>query len=210
MEGFMKYIILDTETTDLEGDVVQMAIMVLDENFKVESFESFYCDTDRLVSQKAFEIHGISNEIASELSGGKYLEDYLLGDDRYKELFFSPGTVFVGFNVLFDLKAINRVLMERTGLSFSMPLQCKSIFTLDPNRRYYLDMMQYYRQKTGMIKGLNLAKAVELAVKDVDVDGFYKRVAEHFKIKAGHNFHDAAYDTYCTMLLLFEYGKDVC
>lgn len=206
----MKYVILDTETTDLKGDVVQMAIMVLDENFRVESFDSFYCDTDKIVTEGAFKVHGISNEIARELSDGKFLEDYILGNPKYKSLFFDPGVVFVGFNVMFDLNTINRVLMDKTGVSFSSPLQCNSILSLDENRRYYLDMMYYARRKTGMVRGLNLARAVELLVKDVQVDEFYKQVSSFYKVKAGHQFHDAAYDTYCTMLLLFEYGKDVC
>lgn len=207
----MRYVIFDTETTDLVGDVVQMGIIVLDENFKVEFFDSFYCNTDKIVSDGAFKIHGISNDIALELSEGKYLEDYILGNPKYKSLFFDPGVVFVGFNVGFDLSTVNRVLMEKTGVSFPTPAKCTSILNLDENRRYSLDLMQHYRKKIGMVKGLTLAKTVELVVKDVDVEEFYKEVISYFKVKnCGLKFHDAAFDTYCTMLLLFEYGKDVC
>ena len=210
----MKYVILDTETTDLKGDVVQMAIIVLDDNFKVESFDSFYCNTDKIVSEGAFKVHGISNQMAKELSEGKFLEDYLLGNPKYKKLLFEPGVVFVGFNVMFDLNTINRVLMDKTGVSFSSPIKCNSILNLDEKRRYCLDMMYYARRKTGMIKGLNLSKAVELIVEDVkgnELEDLYKQVSKYYNVKhSSHSFHDAAYDTYCTMLLLFQYGKEVC
>lgn len=206
----MKYVVLDTETTDKVGDVIQMALIVLDDNFRIERFDSFYCNTDKLVSEGAYKVHNISNEMACELSEGKYLEDYILGNPYYKKLFFEPGVVFVGFNVGFDLRTINRNLTEQTGLGFATPLNCRSILNLDESKRYSLDLMQHYRKKLNMVKGLNLSKTVELVVKDLDVDSFYKQVANHYGLKAGHTFHDAAYDTYCTMLLLFEYGKDVC
>lgn len=205
----MKFVILDTETTDFNGEVIQLAVAVLDERFRVISFDSFYCDTNELVSKGAYEVHGLSNELVHKLSGGKYLEDYLLNDPKYKSLFFEEDIVVMGFNVNFDVKSINNTLLN-TGMTLNHLYSCHSPLVAQPGKSYYFDLMKYARRRTGMVKGLNLSKAVELLVPYINADEAFENVRKKFGIESGTNYHDAAFDTFCTILLFYEYVKNPC
>lgn len=205
----MKYIILDTETTDLNGEVIQLSFMVLNNDFDVEMFKSFYCNTEELVSDGAFNVHHISNKMLEELSDGKYIEDYLL--DEYKDIFFSEGVVFIGYNVGFDLKRINYSL-ESTGLGLPATRICPDLRRLDKKLAYQYDLMATCRRKLKQIKGLNLAEAVNrLVPKKIDCDNVYRYLCDTFNVRtAGTNYHDASYDVACTYVLLLSLSDEIC
>lgn len=220
----MKFVIFDTETTGLNGEAIQMAMIVLDENLKIESFDSFYCDTDCVIEKGATNVHGLTNEMVHKLSGGKYFEDYVLGNPRYKKLFFEEDVVFPGYNVLFDLKIVNNSLIN-TGHGLITDIKKYSDLKNNPDAKlrlvtktynpiketggaHWFDLMEYARNRTGMIKGLNLAKAVDLLVRDIDVKTSFDVVSKKFNLQSGKSYHDASYDAFCTMLLFYEFIKN--
>lgn len=205
----MKYIILDTETSDLNGEVIQMAFMVVNEDLDIEMFESFYCNTEQIISDGAFNVHHISNKMLKELSGGKWFEDYLLKD--YKKVFFDKGRVFTGFNIPYDLKRINYTL-EYTGLSLPAVRTATDLRRLDDNLVYSFDLMKTCRRKFNQIKGINLKECTDRLVSGtLDVDEVYKYYCKKYGIRtSGNGYHDASYDVVCTYLLLVALSDEVC
>lgn len=201
----MKYIILDTETTDLNGDVIQLSFIVLNDDLRIESFESFYCDTNNIVSDEAFNVHGLSNEFVHEQSNGRYLEDYLFNNPKYKQLFFEEEqVVFVGYNIDFDLKAINNTLMSKTGLT--LPAISQTTYPLNVNGKgyYKYDLMTFYKKLSGKKYGFKLIDMVDSYLGAYDLDQIFGNIVKRFDLNVGKNYHDAAYDTFCTVMLFYE------
>lgn len=203
----MNYIIFDTETTDLKGEVIQLSYMVVDEEFNIKDFKSFYCDTDCEIKQGAIGVHGITRELLEVLSEGKYFEDRVLGDRNVKSIFIDGvGYVFMGYNVMFDVDAVNRTLLN-CGSSMTHTMQTKTLRDLSPSLNYTYDLMTAVTRKLEMRSNIKLSVAVDLLVKqrftNINVDMFYDDLKKKFNIKTkGSNYHDASYDVACTYLLL--------
>lgn len=206
----MKYIILDTETVDLHDDVIQMSFIVLDDKYKIMAFESFYCDTNKRVSDGAYSVHGLTNEFVHEQSGGKYLEDYLFNNPKYKELFFDEEKVLlIGYNVDYDLTSINNTLMSKTGLT--LPKINQVVYPLNINGDGYFkyDLMTFYKNLTQKKYGYKLVDMVNSYLNEYDLEGIYKSLVKRFDLNVGENYHDAAFDTFCTLMLFYECLKRV-
>lgn len=203
----MRYVIFDTETTDLKGEVIQLSYMVLDSDFDVLDFDSFYCDTTAKISQGAFNVHGISNELLEVLSEGKYLEDHLLKDPKKKSLFIDgTGIVFVGYNVKFDIERVNQTLLA-TGQSLTSMFETESTVGLKESFNYSLDLMKLASKKLRFSKYAKLSDLTEWFSKkripDIDFDLMYEIYKEKYNLKTrGGSYHDASYDVFCTYMLL--------
>jgi DNA polymerase III epsilon subunit-like protein len=93
--------ILDTETTDFVGDIIQLAYIIIDENDNIIAKINDFIK-NRIPSQKSMEIHKITPEklqkygIEFEKSIKTFLE-YLEKCDE-----------FIGHNIAFDIKTIKR------------------------------------------------------------------------------------------------------
>lgn len=200
----MKYIIFDTETTDLNGDVIQMSFIVLNENFRIEAFESFYCDTNKLICDEAFSVHGLTNEFVHEQSCGRYLEDYLLNNPMYKKLFFDEEkVVFVGYNINFDIGAVNNTLMTKTGLTLPLIKEIANPLQTNGNGYFKYDLMTYFKNLSNRKNNFKLADMVSLYLSEYDMDSVFERVAKRFNLNTGNKYHDASYDTFCTLMLFY-------
>ena len=203
----MSYIIFDTETTDLKGEVIQLSYMEVDEQFNIKDFRSFYCDTDCVIKQGAINVHGITKELLEVLSEGKYFEDRVLGDEKVKSIFIDGfGHVFMGYNVMFDVDSVNRTLLN-CGSSMTCTMQTKSLENLSPSMNYTYDLMTAVTRHLGSKTNIKLSMAVDILVKrrfpEMDVDAIYENLKNQFGIKTrGSNYHDAAYDVVCTYLIL--------
>lgn len=214
----MKYVIFDTETTDLRGEVIQLAYMLLDSNFDIVDFDSFYCDTTKVITKGAFDVHGISNEVLEVLSNGKNLEDYILSP-KHKKVFFSKGTVFIGYNVTFDIARVNQTLVNQTtdtdnvGVTFSPRLRTNRLVGLNENETYHLDAMMFCRQYFKMVKGLTLGKAFELSnikFPNHTTDEMFEHFRSKYGVESKGLLHDAAYDVFLTYLIMLKFGNLMC
>lgn len=203
----MEYIIFDTETTDLKGEVIQLSYMRVDEQFNIKDFRSFYCDTDCDIKQGAINVHGITRELLEVLSEGKYFEDRVLGDEKVKSIFIDgTGYVFMGYNVMFDIDSVNRTLLN-CGSTMTHTMQTKSLNNLIPSMNYTYDIMNAVTRHIGSRNNIKLSMAVDVLVKrkypEIDIDVFYENLKSQFGIKTrGSNYHDASYDVICTYLVL--------
>ena len=203
----MKYVIFDTETTDLKGEVIQLSYMLVDSRFNVLDFDSFYCDTNSKIAQGAFNVHGINNELLEVLSGGKFLEDYLLSDTKRRSLFIDgTGLVFIGYNVKYDIERLNQSLLT-TGKCLTSMFDTNHLSGLNEAFSYSFDLMKATRDYLRTPRFVKLCQAVDLVVKrkfpDLDIDTLYEIHKEKFNLKSrGSNFHDASYDVFCTYMLL--------
>lgn len=203
----MRYVIFDTETTDLKGEVIQLSYMLLDSNFEVLEFDSFYCDTNAKISQGAFNVHGISNQLLEVISEGKYLEDHLLKDHNKKSIFIDgSGLVFVGYNVKFDIERVNQTLLP-TGKSLVSMFDTESTVNLKESFNYSLDLMKLVKKELRLSRFVKLCDVTEWYTKkkipEIDLDSVYEIYKEKYKLKTrGGTFHDASYDVFCTYMLL--------
>lgn len=105
----MNHVIFDTETTDLNGEIIQFAAVVTGDKVNTPlQLINFYCMPTAPISAGATAVHGITNEMIYELSGGKTFEDYVLNE--YRELFLGSGSIFHAYNIKFDTKMVNNSL----------------------------------------------------------------------------------------------------
>lgn len=203
----MRYVIFDTETTDLKGEVIQLSYMLLDSNFEVLEFDSFYCDTNAKITQGALNVHGISNKLLEVLSEGKYLEDYLLKDPNKRSLFIDgTGLVFVGYNVKFDIERVNQTLLP-TGKSLVTMFDTESTSNLKESFNYSLDLMKLVKKELRLSRFAKLCDVTEWYTKkkipEIDIEVMYEIYRDKYNLKSrGGTYHDASYDVFCTYMLL--------
>ena len=102
----MKEIVLDTETTGIsikEGHrIVEIGCIELDNLVPINKFHA-YLNPERKVSEKAFEIHGYSDEfLSNQKKFGEIVEDFLK---------FIEGKNLIIHNAEFDLAHLNNELL---------------------------------------------------------------------------------------------------
>ena len=102
----MKEIVLDTETTGIsikEGHrIVEIGCIELDNLIPINKFHA-YLNPERKVSEKAFEVHGYSDEFLSKQKKfGEIVEDFLK---------FIEGKNLIIHNAEFDLAHLNNELL---------------------------------------------------------------------------------------------------
>ena len=102
----MKEIVLDTETTGIsvkEGHrIVEIGCIELDNLVPINKFHT-YLNPERKVSEKAFEVHGYSDEfLSNQKKFGEIVEDFLK---------FIEGKNLIIHNAEFDLTHLNNELL---------------------------------------------------------------------------------------------------
>ena len=72
----MQYVIFDTETTGLgnNDEVIQFSCMYLNENFKLNGIDDFYCMPTAEISAGAMAVHHLTLNKVRKLSGQKFFE----------------------------------------------------------------------------------------------------------------------------------------
>jgi len=93
------FMVLDTETSDLNGDVIQLAYIIIDENFKIIKTVNKFIK-DRIPSKETILIHGITVE--------KLRKEGTEFNDVFKEFITDLKNIdyIVGHNIAFDLRII--------------------------------------------------------------------------------------------------------
>jgi DNA polymerase III epsilon subunit-like protein len=93
------FMVLDTETSDLNGDVIQLAYIIVDENFKIIKTVNKFIK-DRIPSKETILIHGITVE--------KLRKEGTDFNDVFKEFIIDLKNIdyIVGHNIAFDLRII--------------------------------------------------------------------------------------------------------
>jgi DNA polymerase III epsilon subunit-like protein len=94
-----KFMVLDTETSDLNGDVIQLAYIIVDEKFKIIKTVNKFIK-DRIPSKETILIHGITVE--------KLRKEGTDFNDVFKEFITDLKNIdyIVGHNIAFDLRII--------------------------------------------------------------------------------------------------------
>lgn len=206
----MKYIVFDTETVGLpgamgtvngrrvmsNGEIIQFSAIVCNSSKEIEDFISFYCMPSTQITDEAYNVHHISNKDIPILSKGLPLEYYLC--DKYKDVFYSKGNIFVGHNVSFDMRAVNRGLEDYGNPRIDFGNEVSSSIGLNPNRNYHMDTMDLTKSVYGYYKKPKLIEAVDLCKVGPIIDELYPSFLDRFHKRSSRDYHNADYDTYST------------
>lgn len=178
-------IVFDTEATDLvPGQVCQLSYLMVD-GAGVQG-KNLYFSVDSM-NEGAQQVHGLSMDLLSELSGGLYFEDLAHGilDD------FSRASLLVGHNVAADDRYL-RVEMERAGLKL------KKIATFCT--------MNYATGIIGLKRKVEIGRPkpprLEELCQHYQVSEEIVLAASARWFQGGDAAHDARYDTAATFLCL--------
>lgn len=118
----MREIVVDTETTGLDyksGDrIIEVACLELINHVATNNYLQFYCSTDKIIGEKAKNIHGLSNDFLDKFP--------TFTEQVEKFLNFIKMETLIIHNAEFDLGFINNEL-EIMG---SKPIQNKFIDTV--------------------------------------------------------------------------------
>lgn len=223
----MNIVVFDTETTGFrnghatyngnsyrtKGEVIQLSCIVSDEDMKPKQFISFYCQPSEPISDQALEVHKISNNSILALSKGKTLEDYLY---EHKDLFSSKGNIFIGYNISFDISAINNTLKD-----YGIPQVDfgDTVYSLgeciNENNNYNLDIMQvansYLKEREiyRAPKYPKLSEAIDALGASRTVDKLFNLFQSYFHLNSSILYHNSDYDTTATWYLVKKVLYDV-
>lgn len=210
----MRFIVFDTETTGFfgrmdtvngrscksSGEIIQLSAIVCDMNKNVTDFISFYCMPTKPITDGAYSVHNISNEDIPILSEGLPLEYYLC--DKYKDLFYSKGNIFVGHNVSFDIRSVNRDLENYGNPLIDFGNNVSHSVGLSENKNYHMDTMKICKSEFNYYKNPKLSEAINILNAKDAIDQIYPKLLRRFHKESSRNFHNADYDTCCTWALL--------
>ena len=147
----MKYIVLDTETTGLsvrDGHrIVEIGCIELDNLIPTKNIFHIYLNPERKVSQKAFEVHGYSDEFLSTKKKFAEIADEFLDFIRDKKIIihnaeFDIGHLnnelsLIGKNKINNSNVIDTLELARNkfpGSGISLDALCKR-FRIDNSKR---------------------------------------------------------------------------
>lgn len=226
----MKYVFFDTETTSLDlvdkiskdtnkivklknaAEVIQFAGFITDDNFRIVDGFNLYCSTTELISEGAKNVHHITDELCNKLSKGMFLEDWL-SNKKYHWLLSDPDICFVSYNIDFDKTVINQTLKKHgyEPVNFGRELTC--LPKINTRGRFNMCMMKATKKALGSFKFLKLSEVVSKTVKatEREIEEQFKRACETLKIPNSSGvYHDALYDTYCMILVLYANLRYYC
>ena len=147
----MKEIVLDTETTGLsvrDGHrIVEIGCIEIDNLIPTKNIFHCYLNPERKVSEKAFEVHGYSDEFLSDKKKFNEIADEFLDFIRDKKIIIHNASFDLSF-LNGELKAINKELIDKSlvtdslevarnkfpGTSNSLDALCKK-FNIDLSKR---------------------------------------------------------------------------
>lgn len=187
----MKLLIFDTETTSIRpGNICQLSYIIIDTSTKPQTTTGKnYFFTVEHVDDGAREVHGFSEEILYELSGG--LEFMDLCHEFMKD--FYDADFVIGHNVQFDIKFLTHEInsLWEAGL-LEEQWQPKNTFC---TMNYYKNICKI-PNPNGNLKNPKLSEVVEyLNISEKDI------IAKANELFEGSgNYHDARFDTAATYL----------
>lgn len=214
----MRIVVLDTETTGVgENDrVIQIASICVDENFTTYGASNTFCNVATVIPSGAIAVHQIDNRKLELLSGNKFIEDQIY-DIRY--LANAKDTIFIGYNISFDIKMINNSLVSEGYEPIDFGVNINVIPRDTKGRNYNLCLMRTLKDYVGYKgKWKKLTKMREDYIQESDAEilEIKNAIIDTFKLSKGlqenciqfedepkvpETFHDALYDTLVTLLL---------
>lgn len=130
--------LFDTETAGLQGGVCDIAIVRINNNFETVWQAESLCDPERLISEGATEIHGITNEMVQY---EPTLAEFMA---MHNQPFHREDAVVGGHNTSFDIRMIDGHL----------PQMYRKICTLRLAREIYPDAPDHKLQTLREMLGL--------------------------------------------------------
>jgi len=123
----IREIIVDIETTGLDfkgGDkIIEIACVELINHVETENYLQFYCSTNKIISEEAKKVHGLSNDFLNQFP--------TFANQVQKFLTFIKNDLLIIHNAEFDLGFINHEL-QQIGLNI---LQNESLDTVGLARK---------------------------------------------------------------------------
>lgn len=220
----MNYIVFDEETTGVgeKDEVVQFGCLILDENFQITRPISCYFQSHVPVNAEAAAKTHLSSEIAHELSGGMFFEDFYWESDIFK----MTDVTWIGFNPDFDIRLCNQTLNQNGLSSYDFGDEVARL-----NKKsgvHHFDVMKACMAGMGLNYYPNLAQCgSKLSYSQSTLDGMYEKlikiidkldyanktetlsekligISDNGKLAS---YHDALYDAMITWLLLYQNRK---
>ena len=213
----MRFVIFDTETTGLtqSDEVIQFAGLVVEttseeekqkmtaegktpKNLKLKNFCSFYCDTVKTINPEAQKIHGIDKETLKKLSENYTFEDNFF---PFVESLGEQPKCWVAYNIEFDKRLVNQTLGNNGLPTFSFG---KNIATIrEENEDTNFCLMNAMTSLNTAGKRRKLVDVVaSLGYSKETIDKSFAAFAARCNMSEDLSFHNAAYDVYCTYLVL--------
>lgn len=210
----MQYVIFDTETTGLgnNDEVIQFSCMYLNENFKLNGIDDFYCMPTAEISAGAMAVHHLTLNKVRKLSGQKFFEEKFYA---IKEKFGKDCTFINYSSSMFDFRLVNQTL-TRAGMP-EFDFGAKTLALNDNAHGFYkYDLMSGIARLNGIrggkIKLENALKLIfdyneqDLKMKYFNLCKMLERKGLAASIETDMLFHNARFDTFCMWFLLNEFG----
>lgn len=214
----MRIVVLDTETTGVGANdrVIQVASICVDENFTTYGASNIFCNVATVIPSGAVSVHQIDNRKLEILSKNKFIEDQVY-DIKY--LADAKDTIFIGYNISFDIKMINNSLVSEGYEPIDFGTNVNVMPRDTKGRNYNICLMRTLKEYIGYKgKWKKLTKMREdyLTESDEEILEIKEAVIDIFKLSKGleekcvqfkdepiidMKFHDALYDTLVTLLL---------
>ncbi|GAA0101612.1 hypothetical protein UT300012_23270 [Paraclostridium bifermentans] len=204
----LKIVVFDTETTGLKDrdQVIQFSCVCLNNEFKVIDMHSFYCNVGIPIPQDAIEVHGISNKKLEELSEGKFIEDYI---PHIPYLANATNTLFVGYNVAFDIKKTNYSLESEGYNPVDFGTKVETFPKRLTGRNFHMDLMGTLSRNFGYAKNQKLISMFKEhgPCSEKDIEKLLNKLSDKFGVMRNdeQTYHDALFDTMITTSLLIRY-----
>lgn len=201
----MRYFIFDTETTGF-GDtdqVIQLAGVLLDEDFKIISAINNYCEINFPIPREATEVHGITNKMLQEMSEGCTIEDAIYESGFIED---EEDICFIAYNIDFDKRMINQSLRIAGMKEVDFGRSIKSLS--EAKGRCNMCAMKTSASIFGYPRWIKLEQMFKSHSRYSiqNVENGVKSCNKAFNLpNVDSNFHDALYDSFVLTLLLAEH-----
>lgn len=163
MDDF-RAIVMDTETADLDGGVLDLALIEIDENLnQIDSLETLL-NPERKISFAAMGVHNITEEMVKD---APTMSQFLAETGNP---FDHPRLVVIGHNAAFDVGVLRDVMPERFDV----------IDTLKLARNLYLDAENHKLQTLRYMFGLKAGEAHRAMGDAVTCYSLLKHIAFEF------------------------------
>lgn len=204
----MNYLIFDTETTGLGAadEVIQFAAILTDSNFNLKRLFNFYCDTQQVISNGAFEVHHMDKKFLKLHSGGKTFEDHFLEVLKFLNNNGYNNVCWVAHNAKFDKRIINQTL-ELNGLKpFNFGKSLTMLKDTEGTSNFCtLEMAKALFPGKGGHKLEEMIKRLPYTKEQIDKS--FALFANKCNLPEDLSYHNAIYDVYCDFLILKHFAN---
>lgn len=215
----MYYFLFDTETTGLgsKDEVIQFSGLLLRDpvaedgqsssstNLVLMKFYNFYCNTTQVISDGAYQVHGIDKNALVQLSEGKTFEDNfypfltsLRKTIEADKTFNGNDVCWVAYNVAFDKRLVNQTLVQNGLPAFNFGKN-NALFS-KTNGDSNVCLMNAITSLLG--KRRKLSEVIAYFDLESQINKSFKVFADKCGIGDDISYHNAAYDVFASFVVM--------